>query len=162
MFHVATCFCLHFGQQFSSCFHAKLWYEKRKCIVLGDTFTQSLCTFHRHRNKRKSVLEIKNVLFLNSNYKIIEQEINKTSLPDDNFYCCFYCIESCFFTKCSLNTKSRFCKICIYNWAYALSYLSYIANFGVIVTGLIQQALVYKIYVTIKEICYRKCLNIQK
>ena len=24
MFHVATCFCLHFGQQFSSCLHANL------------------------------------------------------------------------------------------------------------------------------------------
>ena len=66
---------------FRSCFRAKLWYKNRKCIVLGDAFTQSLCTFHRHRNKRKRVLEItKMYYFKNSNYKIIEQEMNKIAI----------------------------------------------------------------------------------
>ena len=46
-----------------------------------STFFSNIIGLPEPRNKRKSVLEItKNVLYLNLNYKIIEQEMNKMAI----------------------------------------------------------------------------------
>ena len=49
--------------------------------VLGRCVFFANIVLPGHRNKRKGVLEIKqNLLFLYSNYKIVEQEMNKMAI----------------------------------------------------------------------------------